>query len=117
VKIMTFVRTDERLLPPPQSFFDAMEKELPGIDADITMVRSEALLPTAVAGARVRSTGGRTTVLDGPFTEAREVIGGYAIIEVDTWEQGVETARRFVGIHERSWPGWSGEAEVRRLAD
>jgi hypothetical protein len=117
VKVMTLIKTDESLLPPPQSLWDGMEKELPAIDAAITMVRSEGLAPSTVAATRVVSTGGRSTVLDGPFTEAKEVVGGYSICEVDTWEQAVEAARQFVAIHERHWPGWSGEAEVRLIQE
>ena len=64
----------------------------------------------------MRSSGGRSTVLDGPFTEANELVGGYSICEVDTFEQAVEAARKFIAIHERAWPGWTGEAEVRQIA-
>jgi hypothetical protein len=114
---MTLIKASEQLGEPPASFFEAMEKELPEIDATITMIDTAGLLPSSVAGALVRSSGGRSTVLDGPFTEAKELVGGYSIIEVETFAQAVEAARKFVAIHERHWPGWSGEAEVRQLAE
>ncbi len=117
MKVMTFIKMSEQLGAPPQSLWDGMEKELPAIDATITMIRSEGLAPTAVAATRVVSTGGRSTVLDGPFTEAKELVGGYSICEVDTWEQAVEAARKFVEIHEKHWPGWQGEAELRLIME
>lgn len=117
MRVLTLVRSDENLGEPPASFWAGMEQELPAIDATITMIDSRALLPSGVAGALVRSAGGRSTVLDGPFTEAKELVGGYSICEVDTFAQAVEAARQFVAIHERHWPGWSGAAEVRQIAD
>lgn len=117
MRVLTMVKASEQVGEPPASFWAAMEKELPAIDATITMIDSRALLPSDVAGALVRSSGGRSTVLDGPFTETKELVGGYSIVEVDTFAQAVEAARMFVAIHERHWPGWSGEAEVRQIAE
>jgi hypothetical protein len=117
MRVLTMIKASEQLGEPPAAFFEAMEKDLPEIDATITMIDTQALLPSGVAGAVVRSSGGRSTVLDGPFTEAKELVGGYSIIEVETFAEAVEAARKFVAIHERSWPGWSGEAEVRQIAD
>jgi len=73
------------------------------------------LLPSGVAGALVPPAGGRTTVLDGPFTEAKEVVGGFAILEVETFAQAVEATRKVVQVNIDHWPGWSGSAEVRQL--
>ncbi|HSK25389.1 MAG TPA: YciI family protein [Jiangellales bacterium] len=117
MRVMTLIKSSEQLGEPPASFWAEMDKSLPEIDATITMIGTGQLLPSSVAGALVRSSGGRSTVLDGPFTEAKELVGGYSIIEVETFAEAVEAARKFVAIHERSWPGWSGEAEVRQLAD
>jgi hypothetical protein len=59
--------------------------------------------------------GGEVTVTDGPFAEAKEVVGGYAVIEVRDMEEAVEQARRMVELH-KLWPGWEGFAEVRRIS-
>lgn len=117
MRVLTLIRSSEELGEPPASFFAAMEKELPAIDAQFTMIDSQALVPTAVAGAVVRSAGGRTAVVDGPFTESKELVAGYSIGEFESFEQAVDVARQFLAIHEQGWPGWSGEAEVRRIAD
>ncbi|PVE10066.1 YciI family protein [Streptomyces scopuliridis] len=68
------------------------------------MTRAGVLLDTAgltpsAQGVRFRQSGGRLTVTDGPFTEAKEVIGGYAIVQAKDKEQAVEWTRRFVEIH------------------
>ena len=117
MRVLTMIKASEQLGEPPASLWQEMERSLPEIDATIKMIDTGGLLPTGVSAARVVSTGGRSTILDGPFTEAKELVGGYSICEVDTFEQAVEAARKFVAIHERAWPGWSGEAEVRQIAD
>ena len=78
------------------------------------MVEMGGLHPSA-AGVRVRLTGGKLTVTDGPFSEAKEVIGGYAVFELNSREEAVEAARRFMELHKTHWPGWEGETEVRQI--
>ena len=79
------------------------------------LVDTGGLMPTA-QGASVRLAGGRVTVTDGPFSEAKEVIGGYAIVQVKSKEEAVELARRFWEIHaEILGPAYLGEGEIRRM--
>lgn len=80
------------------------------------MVEMGGLLPTAL-GARLRVSGGKLTVTDGPFSEAKEVIGGYAVYSVKTKDEAVEWARRFMNLHKQHWPGWEGETELRQLME
>jgi hypothetical protein len=76
------------------------------------LVSTAGLRPSA-EGVRVRlHRGGRLTVLDGPFTEAKEVIGGYAIFEAPSLEEAVELTRRFLKVHGTDW---DVECEVRQL--
>jgi hypothetical protein len=80
------------------------------------LVGSGGLLPSSHA-ARVRVSGGKVTVKDGPFTEAKEVIGGYAILEYDSLEQAVAGATEFMQIHARVLgPSYEGTCEVRPLS-
>src|SRR5215469_12540850 len=79
-----------------------------------TMLGNGGLGPSA-QGARIRLSGGRVTVTDGPFVEANEVIGGYAQIELKTKEEAIESAVRFMKLHKKYWPGWEGETEVRQM--
>ena len=55
------------------------------------------------------------TVTDGPFTEAKEVVGGYAQFELKSKEEAVKSAVRFMELHKKHWPGWEGETEVRQM--
>lgn len=116
MQVLTLIRYSESLGEPPASFGEGMARDLPEIDGTITMVDSRPLLPTEVAGAVLRTSGGRATVLDGPFTEAKELVGGYSICEVETFAEAVEAARKFLEVSARHWPGWTGEAEVRQIA-
>jgi hypothetical protein len=79
-------------------------------------VEMGGLLPTAI-GARLRLSGGKLTVTDGPFSEAKEVIGGYAVYSVKTKQEAIEWATRFMNLHKQHWPGWEGETELRQLME
>ena len=62
------------------------------------LVEVGGLLPSS-KGARVRVSGGKLTVTDGPFTEAKELIGGYAIVQVKSREEAIDLSKRFMLIH------------------
>lgn len=66
-------------------------------------------LQSSAKGARVKFSGGKTTVVDGPFTETKELIAGYWIIQVKSREEAIEWARRAPAPHEDG----EGEIEVR----
>ena len=59
----------------------------------------------------------RSGVVDGPFTEAKEVVGGFAMVEVKSMAEAREVARQFMEIHLKHWPEFEGECEVRPLED
>ena len=69
------------------------------------------------AGAQVRITNGKLGVVDGPFVEAKEVIGGYAIFELPGKEEAVASATEFMQLHKDFAPGWEGVCELRAFAD
>src|ERR1700694_1609174 len=114
MRFMMIVKHPENRRPPPKSFMDAIAKLSEEADNAGTMLGSGGLAPTA-QGARVRLSGGKVTVTDGPFTEAKEVIGGYAQFELKSKEEAVKGAVRFMELHRKHWPGWEGEAEVRQI--
>jgi hypothetical protein len=76
------------------------------------MVNSGALQPRTL-GAQVRITDGKLGVIDGPFVEAKEVIGGYAIFELRDKQEAIEKAVEFMQVHRDHMPGWEGTCEVR----
>ena len=63
----------------------------------------------------MRLSGGKLAVLDGPFTETKEVVGGYAVMEFNSREAAVRSAVEFMELHKKYWPGWDGETEVRQI--
>ena len=86
------------------------------------MVKSGVLLATEgfqpdAKDVRVRLSGGKMTVTDGPFTEAKEVIGGFTIMNLKSKEEAIEEARKFMELHQRYWPNWDGDCEVRLMYD
>jgi len=73
-----------------------------------TLIATEGCLPSAV-GARVRLSGGKVSVTDGPFTEAKEVVGGFAILKANSREEAVEMVKDFLKV------AGDGECELRQL--
>ncbi len=79
-----------------------------------TMVSSGGLLPTA-QGARVEIREGKLSITDGPFAEAKEVVGGFAIFELNSMKEALEGAEKFMELHRKYWPGWEGVTEIRPM--
>ena len=79
------------------------------------MLDSGGLMPIAM-GAQVRITDGQLSVVDGPFVEAKEVIGGYAIFELPGKEEALASAVEFMQLHKDFMPGWEGTCEMRLFA-
>jgi hypothetical protein len=80
------------------------------------MLDTGGLMPIAMAGAQVRITNSKLGVIDGPFVETKELIGGYAIFELRDMEEAVAAAKEFMQLHLEHMPGWEGTCEVRVLA-
>ncbi len=114
MRFMTIVKSTETSAPPPQALMDAIAKLGAEAASKGVMVEMGGLLPTAM-GARVRLAGGRLTVTDGPFTEAKEVVGGYAVYAVKSKAEALEWTKRFMALHQEHWKGWEGEVELRQL--
>jgi hypothetical protein len=79
------------------------------------MLDAGGLWPAAQS-TEIRLAGGDVITTDGPFTDAKEVVGGYSIIEVGSEEEAVANARRVIELHQEFWPGWEGSVEVRRIS-
>ncbi len=114
MKFMMIVKSAERSGPPPQELMEAIGKLSEEAAKAGTMVGSGGLGPTAL-GARVRLSGGKVTVTDGPFTEAKEMIGGYAQFELNSKQEAIDGAIKFMELHKKHWPGWEGETEIRQM--
>jgi hypothetical protein len=114
MRFMMIVKHAERQGPPPKALMDAMGKLAEEAVTAGTMLSNGGLTSTA-QGARVRLSGGKVSVTDGPFTEAKEVIGGYGQFELKSKQEAIESAVRFMELHKEHWPGWEGETEVRQM--
>ena len=114
MRFMMIVKSAERSGFPPKELMEAIGKLSEEAVNAGTMLGSGGLAPSAL-GTRVRLSAGQLTVIDGPFTEAKEVVGGYAQFELKSKEDAVASAVRFMELHKKHWPGWEGETEVRQM--
>jgi len=118
MRFMTMIKSAEDLRagPPPQELIQAIGQLGAEAAQAGVMVEMGGLMPSA-AGARIRLSRGKMAVLDGPFTEAKEVIGGFAMFNVGSKDDAIAWSRRMIELHQRHWPAWEGEIEIRQLMD
>jgi hypothetical protein len=116
MRYMMFIKHQENfhMEDVPQALFDAMGAFVGEAMQNGSIIDTAGLQPTA-QGKRVRLSGGTLTRLDGPFTETKEVIGGYALVEATSYEEAMALATRFMDLHRIHWPAFEGECEVRPL--
>jgi hypothetical protein len=115
MRFMYIVKHPGPSTQPPPEMMEAMHKLA---DREIKagrMLDNGGLMPVAT-GAQVRIADHKLSVIDGPFVEAKEVIGGYAIFELRDKEEAVAMAREFMQLHLDFMPGWEGTCEVRAFA-
>jgi hypothetical protein len=113
MRFLSMIRIDETTgqVPGEQLMAD-MGKLIEELTRTGQLVSTAGLRPTS-EGVRVRlQRGGRLTAVDGPFTETKEVIGGYAILEAQSKAEAVDLTRRFLKVHGTDW---DVECEVRQL--
>jgi hypothetical protein len=115
MRYMVLVKMAEDVGDAPQELQEAMGAALQQAFADGVMLDAGGLWPTAQS-TEIRLSGGEIITTDGPFTEAKEVTGGYSIIEVRSPEEALANARQVIEIHKEHWPGWEGSVEVRRIS-
>ena len=112
MRYLSLIRIDETTAKPPtEKLMADMGRLIEEMTRAGVLIETAGLRPTA-EGFRVRLRGGKLSTVDGPFTEAKEVIGGYAIIEAASREEALEHTRRFLALHGDEW---RIECEVRPL--
>ena len=116
MKYLTFIRHAEsyRESGPPAALMEAMGKFVERSFKDGTLVDTGGLLPSK-DGVRLRLAKGKITVTDGPFSESKEVIGGWAILKADSKAEATRIATEFMELHRKYWPEFEGESEVRPM--
>lgn len=114
MRYMVFVKMREDVGEAPEALRAAMGAEMQELFASGAMVDAGGLGPSP-QGTQIELRGGDVIATNGPWAEAKEVAGGYAILEVRSPEDAVEAGRRLVEIHKEHWPGWEGTVEVRPI--
>ena len=115
-RFLSMIRIDEQNLP-AQTPDPEFEARMGALFEEITkagvMLDTAGLTPTS-EGTRVTWSGGKFRFTDGPFTESKEVIGGYAILQAKDKAEALEWTKRFLEIHPNNW---AVTAELREIAE
>ncbi|WP_030542094.1 YciI family protein [Streptomyces albus] len=115
-RFLTLIRIDEKN-PPAEGHSPEMQERMGALFEEITkagvMLDTAGLTPTS-EGTRVTWSGGKISCTDGPFTESKEVIGGYSITQAKDKAEALEWATRFLRTHDEHW---TVTAEVRQIAE
>ena len=110
MRFLSIYKNVERNTPPTPEEMARMGKLIEeGMKAGY-LLATEGCMPTAL-GARVRHSNGNVTVTDGPFTEAKEVVGGFAILKANSKQEAIELAKNFLSLV------GEGECELRQLCE
>ncbi|HEY2117661.1 MAG TPA: YciI family protein [Candidatus Acidoferrum sp.] len=108
MRFLSIYKTVERGVPPTLEEMNKMGKLIEEGMKSGWLVSTEGCLSSSF-GARVRLSNGKLTVTDGPFTEAKELVGGFAILKTNTKEEAIELAKQFLPV------AGEGECELRQL--
>lgn len=117
MKFMTLVKTSstsKATTPPTKELMDGIMKLGMEAGAAGVLVEQGGLMPIEM-GASVQLVDDEVTVIDGPYAEAKEWVGGYAVYEVPSKAEAVAWTVKFLELHKQFWPGWEGTVEVRQI--
>lgn len=115
MRYMYLVSAVEDGKPPPERLMEEMDKLAKVELAAGRMISQGGLLPTVLGSARIELRRGKVKVIDGPFAETKEVLGGYAIFEFATREEAIASAINFMELHAKYAEGWEGVCEMRPM--
>ncbi len=113
MRFLSLIRVQENTgKQPSERLMSEMGKLMTGMKSAGKLLDTAGLAPTAQS-KRVRLRGGKISLVDGPFTEAKEVVGGFAMLDAHSLEEAIALTERFVELHVAD--GWELECEVRQL--
>jgi hypothetical protein len=115
-RYLSMIRIDERNSPaggPSPELSERMGALFEEITKAGVMLDTAGLTPTS-EGTRITWSGGKLSYTDGPFTESKEVVGGYAILQAKDKAEALEWTKRFLEIHEEHW---TVTAELRQIVE
>jgi len=114
MRFLSLIRVPENTgRKPSEKLMADMGRLITEMTADGTLLDTAGLRPTS-EGKRVRLTCGKQSVSDGPFTESKEVIGGYALLKADSMAHALQLTKRFLDVH---GDDWEVECELRQIAE
>jgi hypothetical protein len=116
MKFLMFIKHTANPGQPPKPLMDAMEKFVGASFAKGILKDTGGLFPPAKS-TYIQSKGGKVTIKDGPFTEAKEVVGGYALVETTTREEALALAKEFMELHRIHWPEFECVSEMRQVEE
>lgn len=116
MKFLMFVKHAGNPGAPPKGLMDAMEKFVGESFAKGILKDTGGLVPVK-SSTFIQSKGGKVTIKDGPFTESKEIIGGYALVETKTREEALTLAKEFMELHRIHWPEFECVSEVRQVEE
>lgn len=105
---------DYRGKPIPQGLMEAMGEFIDGYAKQGKFIDGNGL-KSSHKGKKVQLRNGELRVIDGPFTETKELVGGYAIIEAESDEEALDIGVKFMELHRIHWPEFEGESEIRPI--
>jgi hypothetical protein len=115
-RFMGFVRMEEGVGTPPQELFDAMDTYIGEQAAKGHFLDGGGLFGTEDAvNFVVRS--GEVSRVDGPYAEAKEVVGGWALLQYDTLEEAIADQEQFAALHAKYWPEVTVVATLRQISE
>jgi hypothetical protein len=115
-RFMGFVRMEEGVGTPPKELFEAMDGYIGDQAAKGHFLDGGGLFGTEDAvNFVVRD--GEVSRVDGPYAEAKEVVGGWALLQYDTVEEAVADQREFAELHAKYWPEVTVVATLRQVSD
>ena len=114
MRFLNLVKSAENSGRPPKELMDAIAQLADEVAKAGRMLGAGGLAPTSMS-TRIRVSKGQLSVIDGPFTESKEVIGGFAMFEYKSREEAIEAGKRFMELHKKYWPEWEGETEIRQV--
>ena len=116
MKFLMFVKHTNSPGQPPTGLMDAMGKFVGESFSKGILKDTGGLFPPAKS-TYIQSKGGKVTVKDGPFTESKEIVGGYALVETKTREEALALAKEFMELHRIHWPEFECVSEVRQVEE
>ena len=111
MRFLSMIRIQETGRLPSEQLMADMGRLIEQMTREGTLIETAGLRPTA-QGVRVRLHAGRVSTTDGPFTESKEVIGGFAILDAESMAHAIELTKRFLAVH---GDDWNLECELRQM--